>query len=398
MQEEKEDVKEQKKIEKEEKNKEQARKISIYEGSGYSFMDGFGLRYITPFAVAIGATNFIIGLLSSVPGLIGSFVQLFSLKQLGKTSRRKIVFISVLLQALMWLPMIGIGLAYFIYGISPFSASVSLLLTYSIFVIVGSVSGPAWSSWMRDIIPKEAGDYFGKRSVIIGFLAMLAMMIAGFILDYFTNAGKIVVGFSILFSVAFLGRIVSALLFLKQYEPEYKEDKTMYFSFVDFVKKMMFNNYGRFVFFVSLMGFATAIGSPFFAVYMLKDLGFENTYTYYTYVAMASVISSLATTRPWGRFIDKYGNIVVLKITAFGIAILPFLWIVSYFVYSAFGFSQIHVMSFLLVSELFSGIVWAGFGLSSGVFVYQAVTKQRLPLCATYHGIVASILGFLGAL
>ena len=48
----------------EEKLIERAKKISVKEGSAHSVMEGFGSRYITPFALAIGANNAQIGLLN----------------------------------------------------------------------------------------------------------------------------------------------------------------------------------------------------------------------------------------------------------------------------------------------------------------------------------------------
>src|SRR3989344_3032922 len=97
----------------EEKLKEEARKISTIEASSYAFMDGFGLRYIVPYAVALGAGNFAIGALNSLPGFLGTLSQLFTTKAMEKYSRKKIVFYGVLSQAILWLPLILIGLLYF---------------------------------------------------------------------------------------------------------------------------------------------------------------------------------------------------------------------------------------------------------------------------------------------
>ena len=99
--------------------KEKTKKYSIKEGSSYSFMDGFGLRYISPFAVAIGANNTQIGLLSSIPTLFGNLSQLLTPKIMEKTSRKKIVFLGVLMQALSWLPLITISILFYLKYIHP---------------------------------------------------------------------------------------------------------------------------------------------------------------------------------------------------------------------------------------------------------------------------------------
>ena len=60
----------------ENKKIQQAKTISIKEGSAASLMEGFGTRYITPYALYLGASNTQIGLLSSFPGLLGSLAQI----------------------------------------------------------------------------------------------------------------------------------------------------------------------------------------------------------------------------------------------------------------------------------------------------------------------------------
>jgi len=50
--------------------KDKALKESIKEGSANAIAEGSGLNYITPYALALGANNAVIGILSSVPSLI----------------------------------------------------------------------------------------------------------------------------------------------------------------------------------------------------------------------------------------------------------------------------------------------------------------------------------------
>ena len=77
---------------KDEKLREKAAEISIVEGSAASVMDGFGSKYITPYALALGATNTHIGLLSALPQLLGTISQLFGSRAIEKHSRKKIQY------------------------------------------------------------------------------------------------------------------------------------------------------------------------------------------------------------------------------------------------------------------------------------------------------------------
>src|SRR3989344_5165284 len=336
----------------EEKLKAKARSISIKEGSAYSVSEGFGLRNITPYALALGANNKHIGFLSSIPGLLGTLSQLYALKLMTKISRKKIAFYGALLQAVMWLPIIFLGILFFFFNIDHSLIPTLLIFIYTLVVLFGSFFGPAWSSWMKDIVSNNQGKYFGRRNKICGFVALVSMMIAGFILDYFKKT-KLIYGFMIIFGIAFLFRAISSFLFLKKYEPEIKYEKKYYFSFFQFIKAMAKNNFGRFVLYVSLIQFATAISSPFIAVYMLNHLKFD----YITFT------------------------------------IIPILWLVS----PLFS-GRINLVLYLLVIEAFSGIVWAGFNLSSANFVYDAVTRQRMGLCVAYFNILNGMGIFFGAI
>ncbi|MBW3012240.1 MFS transporter [Candidatus Woesearchaeota archaeon] len=376
----------------EKKLKDNSLKISIKEGSAYSFMEGFGLRYITPYALALGATNVHIGFLSSLPNLIGNISQLFALKIMSRVSRKSIVMTGVFAQSFMWLPIIFVGMLYFMFGVSSVYAVTMLIAFYMLLVVSGAIAGPAWTSWMRDLIHKNRGKYFGMRNRICGAIAIAAALIAGYVLDLFKDANSLFIGFVVLFVVAFAGRLASGLFFIRQHEPEFKFDSSMYFSFFDFVRNMLYNNFGRFAVYASLIYFGTAIASPFFAVYMLNELKFN--YTLYTIVILVSSIASIASMPAWGKFVDIYGSGKTLKMTGLFISFIPLLWLATPFIAGNLW----ALIPYLVIAEAFGGFVWAGFGLASTTFIYDAVTVQRTALCSAYFSLLNNIGVFAGAL
>lgn len=367
---------------------EKTKSLSISEGAVYSVSEGFGMRYITPFALKLGATNAHIGLLTSLPSLLGNFSQLFTPKLMEKVSRKKIVVKSALLQAIMWLFVIVVGALYFIFNLNSTITPTMLVVIYTILILFGSFLAPAWNSWMKDIVTENSGKYFGNRNRIVGFVALISMLTASFILDYFKQT-KIFIGFVILFSIAFIARLISAILLSKKYEPKLTYDKGYYFSFWQFIRYIPKSNFGKFTMLVTLMQLVTAIASPFFAVYMLKNLGFS--YLQWIIVTIASSLASLLIMPLWGKFADHYGNIKLTKITSFLVAFVPLLWVVSIFISKEF------LLSYLVLIEAFSGIVWAGFNLSSSNFIYDAVTRQRMALCVAYFNLLSGIGIFIGA-
>lgn len=372
--------------------KKKSAELSIYEGSGTAVMDGFGQKYITPYALALGASNTQIGVLSSLPSLLGTLTQLKSSRSLEKTSRKKIILWSVSLQAFMWLPLIAVGLLYFYYGLSVMWATALLIALYIILTLAGSYAGPAWVSWMRDLVTSNRDSYFGRRNKIVGFAGLVSLGVAGAVLKIFENS-DVMMGFAILFFVAFLGRSFSAYLFTKHYEPKINYNKEYYFSFMQFVRKMPSNNFGRFAIFSAISSGVVAVSSPFFAVYMLKYLGFS--YIEFAFVTIGGMVATLFAMTHWGRFGDKYGNVQMLKTSGRFVFLIPLLWAASPIV---IGFGEEFILPYLFLVEIFSGIVWAGFSLSTGTFVYHAATRERLALCTAYTNILNALAAFVGAL
>ncbi len=373
-----------------EEQKRKALKISIKEGVAYSIMEGMGLRYITPYALLLGANNKIIGFLTSIPQIAAAIIQYVSLKILGgRISRKKLSFLGASFQAVTWLLIISLAILYFLLNIKSSAIPVALISFYTILVAAGSIFAPAWSSWMKDLVDeKSLGTYFGKRNRIVGFASLSSMLLAGFLLDFFKKINPYY-GFVLIFTVAMISRFISALLLKKQHEPPFKSHKAYYFTIWEFIRLMPHSNFGRFTAYVNLFMFSVAIAGPFFAVYMLKNL--KLSYSQFTLVSLASSITSLLSMPLWGRLGDRYGNLKVLKITAFLIPLIPLIWASTTFMEPGFAFY------FLFLIEAYSGFLWAGFNIASSNFIYDAVTRQKLAICATYYNILNSLMVFIAA-
>lgn len=372
--------------------KSETRKLSIKEGIAYSFMSGAGLQYTTPYALAIGANNAQIGFLTSIPSLLGNFSQLFTSRFMKRCSRKKIIVTSIFLQALMWLPILALGYLFFYKNFDSGISATLMIIFYTMLTIFGAFSHPAWNSLMRDNVTNKFGEYFGKRNKVMYIVIIIVTIIAGIVLDYFGRIDLLFIGFAVLFGVAFVSRMVSAYILSKHYDPCFKIKEKSFFTFRDFVKRIPKSNFGKFSVFVALIMFATSIASPFFAVYMLKDLNFS--YTMWMTIVVANVVSAFIFMPLWGKFSDRFGNLRVLKWTGLMIPAIPVLWFLTFFIGNI---SPVSVFVYLIILESFSGFAWAGFNLSAVDFIYDAVSRQKLSLCVAYYSILSGIGVFLGA-
>jgi len=373
--------------------KKKASRISIREGGAFGFFDGFGLRYITPYALLLGMSNAMIGILIALPQMLGTSVQLLTLKLLDKGIHRKTIsWIGTFLQTAMWFPIIFLGWLYFRGNGSGGLIPLGLMFFYSLMVIFGGIVGPAWSSWMGDIVPRQIGTYFGMRNRVVGFTTICAMLGAGLTLQYFNGIGRPFAGFVIIFLIAFLGRAISSALLKRQYEPAFHPQKEYYFTIRQFIQKIPQSNFGKFVAFVALMQFAVYISAPFFAVFMLKDLHFN--YLEFTVITMTMPFVNMLLLPAWGRFADRYGNLKVVRICSFCIPVIPALWVLAVF----FTSRPWLVILYLMLVETLSGFAWAGFNLTTVNFIYDAVTRQRMAICVAYYNIFNGVGMFLGGL
>src|SRR3990170_6017634 len=134
--------------------KEDARKVSIKEGTAANISSTLGDNYVIPFALALKANPFQIGILSSFSGFLYQIAQLTGTKMMEKHSRKSIVLSFVFLQALMWAFISLVG--YLVWrGLFNGYSVWLLILFYSLVMLFGGLSYPAWFSWMGDIIQED---------------------------------------------------------------------------------------------------------------------------------------------------------------------------------------------------------------------------------------------------
>lgn len=353
-------------------------KSSFLDGIFASCMVGMTADYITPYALALKATNSQIGFLSAIPNLSASLVQLKSPDITERLrSRKKIINIFVLLHTLMGIPIILIP---YLFKWQPI---IFLIIFITLFTGFNAFAGPAWSSLMSEHVPlKCRGRYFGWRNKILSIVTISAAFIAGFILHLFRH--NILRGFLIIFSIAFISRFISWYFLTRMYEPAFKVKKEAYFSFFDFIKRIRASNFAKFVVFVASLNFCVNLAAPFFSVFMLRDLKFN--YLTYTILVTTVTIAQIFTIDRWGKHADKIGNVKVLKFTALFIATLPLWWIIN------------QSPLYLIIIQIISGFAWSGFNLCATNFIYDAVTPEKRTRCIAYFNVSTGMALCCGAL
>ena len=353
---------------------------SIIDGCAYAIMTGIGEIFILPFAIFLKAGPLLIGFLAAIPPAVGSLAQLISVDILDKArQRKKLIIPAVLVQMLMWLPIFLLPLIF--RNIGP----MLLVIAVAIYTAANNFTVPAWNSLMGDLTePAKRGRYFAQRNRLAGIFNFGATLIAGMVVLHYFQPINEWLGYGIIFAIAFISRGVSAYYLKKMAEPAYSVKKEDYFSLWDFLRRSPKSNFARFVFYIAFINMALTVSGPFFALYMLRDLKFS--YAEYTIIHAINIITQFMVMRYWGRLCDRYGNRRVLVFTGWLIAIPPALWLISSNFYA------------IALYQIAAGLVWSGFNLAIGNFIFDAVSPAKRARCMAYFSLINNTGISLGAI
>jgi MFS family permease len=355
-------------------------RVSFWDGVFASGMLGFSSDYLTPFVLLMGGTPGHVGILNALQNGSSALAQLKSADWTARLgARRPIINNFVFLQALTLLAMAGVA-----HACAPMILLfMGLVVLFSFF---GAMSLPAWMSLMSDIVEEhKRGTYFGWRNRVLGPIMVGCSLGAGLFLN-FMHGGSRCLGFAILFGTAGLLRIASWIFLTRMHEPAIAHTKEYQFTLGEFLKRTRESNFVKFVFFVAAMNFSVNLASPFFAVFMLRDLHFS--YALYAFITVTATLTMYVAMGRWGRLADRCGNLRVLKATAPLIGFVPLLWVINQ-----------HPL-FLIFAQLFSGFVWGGFNICAGNYIFDAVSPEKRTRCVGFYnffnGLSLALGGLLG--
>ena len=358
----------------------QSLRHSIGDGAAYAFMAGSGETYFSAFAIFLKASTTQIGFLASVPPLVASFAQLLSAWLGHHTGQRKrIILVGATLQALIWCPMALLPLFFRDYAIEWFIACVTLYYAF------GNLTAPQWSSLMGELVAeRKRGRYFARRTRISSITSFFALVMAGVVLHRFAESDTTHIGFLLIFSVAFFARLVSVYHLSRMYDPPGHVASMEIPIQANLWHRLLHSRFARFSLYFAVMQFSVAIASPFFSVYLLRDLHFS--YIEFMACSAIMVIIQFLTLTRWGRISDIFGNRIILLVCGSLIPLLPLLWLFS------------PNFFYLLLIQSFSGFIWAGFTLSASNYLYDLLPADKRSTFMAVHSVLASIGIFLGAL
>ncbi len=313
--------------------------------------------YQAPSLVAAGADPQGVALLAALSRLPVAFLySRVPMVMRNPGNRKKALLILASIDALSWLPLIAVLI--FLRPVSP----LWLIVCWLVNLIPGALALPTRDSWLADTIPaKVMGRYLGLRAFISAAVYLAMFYFMGYILDLF--AGQVFTGFAIVLAIAFVASLSKTMVFSRMRDAADPAKRQVRFGLADFVEETRKGALGKFILYVSLLNFATYLCSPFFAVYMVTEL--KLSYMTFAIVFSSDFIARALSSSLWGRYSDRVGALPLLDRISYLMPMIPLLWLVS------------SNVVYLVLIQLFSGTVWAGFEVCSQSLVYKSASPEK---------------------
>lgn len=338
--------------------------------------------FLVAFALKLGASNLMIGLLAAVPPL-AQLMQIPAIYLIERYRvRRAITVYATASSRMFWL---AIALIPFLFSIE--AGLAFLIVALFLYAAFGAIGGSSWNSWMRDLVPEDRlGSFFSKRMSLATGLGIPLSLAAGFYIDYWKKLfpDYELYGYSILFFFGFLAGMLGVYFISTIPEPRMApvEGKPIFFKLI--LQPFKDANFKNLIMFLGSWSFAVNLAAPFFTVYMLKRLQLDMSFI--IALMVLSQLTSLVFLRIWGRFSDRFSNKSVL-----GVSGPLFMLCILAWTFTTLPEKYILTIPLLIAIHIFMGISTAGVTLASGNIGLKLAPKGHATAYLAANSIVNSL-------
>jgi MFS family permease len=338
--------------------------------------------FLVAFALKLGASNVIIGLLAAIPPLM-QLIQLPSIYLVEKLrNRRAITVYSSLISRTLFM----------LIAVTPFLFSNEIALSIVIITMIlqsafGAISNTSWGSWMRDLIPEQRlGTFFSQRMR----LSMAITIILSLSIAYYLDFWKVrfpeyeLYSYSPLFLFGFLSGIIGVYYLSITPEPSLKPLKKKEGLFQMISQPFKDINFKNLLVFSGAWSFAVSLAAPFFTVYMLNRLGLG--LSFIIALTVLSQIMNFIFLRVWGKFSDRFSNKSVLAVSG------PlFIFSILAWTFTTLPDRYFLTIPLLIIIHIVMGISLAGVNLASGNIGFKLAPKGQATSYLAARNIINAI-------
>lgn len=325
-----------------------------------------GGAFLIAFALKLGASNAVIGLIAAV-GPLTQILQIPSIFVVDKLRRRKIIVVaSSFASRLFWLPV-----AVLPFMFSPGLQVPILLISLIFYFGLGAVSGCAFNSWMRDFIPQNImGGFFGKRLAVSTAVGASLTVAAGVAVDIGSRAvANDFVVYTALFVVGTAAGLIGVVFLSRIPEPKMVEPPAENLLKV-IAEPFREHAFRQLLVFLGSWNFAVNLAAPFFVVYMLQRLGI--TMGWVLGLSVLSQVTNILFFRVWGRLADRFTNKSVLSVSGPMFIISIVMW-----PFTTMPESYFLTVPLLVLIHVLAGMSTAGINLCTGNIALKLAPRGK---------------------
>lgn len=356
----------------------QNERYSILNGIASTVVTSISNNYFSLFAISVlGATNYQVGLISSLPQFIGMFAMVIGSFLLSRLEeKKKFTALSILFTRLFVFAMI------FIMYVPVEYRSWVFVLLIGFMNLPGSFTLLSWQSFIGDLIPDHRRSiFFSERNRILTIVGMISTLLMGILLQQFDKSNPL--PFQFLFFFAFVFGLIEVYFLFKHVER--KREKSLQTSNV---KKLSFNwgilkdkRFLIFLFCALYFNFGWQMAWPLFNIYQIKDA--HATGLWISLFGVANSIAQVASYKWWGKMADKHSNAKMLIYCSLGMASAPVLTILSKNLY------------YLLATNIFTGLFVSGTVLILFNQLLEVTKEENRSSYIANYNILLAIIGFV---
>ncbi|WP_409270160.1 MFS transporter [Neobacillus sp. SCS-31] len=296
-------------------------KFSIKNGIASTIVQNLTNNYFSLFAIGVlGASNYQVGLISSLPQFIGMFAMLVCSILMGRISEKKnFTAYSVLATRCFLLCMV-----FVIYVPEAYRSWVFVLLV-GLMNFPGSFAMLSWQSFIRDLIPDHRRNgFFSERNKILTIVGMATTFLIGLSLQQFDKSNPF--PYQALFLLAVLFGAAEVYYIMKHRE-EKSANKPKHSGFSLNLRIFSDKSYFYFLICGLYFNFGWQMAWPLFSIYQISYAHANGFWI--SIFTVANQLAQIASFKLWGKMADKHGNSKMMIPLALGMAIAPVSMILS---------------------------------------------------------------------
>ncbi|MCL6570984.1 MAG: MFS transporter [Bacillus sp. (in: Bacteria)] len=350
-------------------------KVSIYHGMVSTISINLAGNFFPIFAISIlGATNYQVGLISSLPPLVALFMTIPAAILLNRLEQqKKMVALSVFWARALFLLLIG--MLFIPTGYQAWA----FLIIIALMNVPGTVSTIGWQTLISGMIDeKRRGAFFSDRNRLLTIVGMITTLIIGIVMKEQTNNAT---AYQYLFFIAFLFGLVEVFFLMRHKETvQLKTDHLKKNSSMDW---SIFKDKGYKWFLITALcfNFTWQIGWSLFNIYYVRFA--HATILWISIFSVANQLVQIFSFPLWKKWAEQHSNTLMLVWVAIGMATAPFLTVLS---------TNLVYLTFVAMA---SGFFVSGTMLLLFNLLLEQSPKEKRTYCITTYNVLLAFVAFI---